>query len=223
MKLLPNRQMFCALRLTTRMRACGDLIPSCQAAVFWLLVWPELLGWKRRIYWLRVSDSTGRSGRCLWGIDSAGNLIIVEIRISRGATLRDPFKSLTGHLKTYCERAWSARELRAIFHDCLRSKQAMACDTASTYERDVEAAFIKRQAAGNPPPVLVVMMRSAQCEFRLSEEGLKNLLLLETLAGSAKVALRAISGRFGVRGIRIRCWSPRPAAANNRRWRRRLR
>ena len=222
MKLLPSRYVFCALRIATRIRAFGDLIPSCQAAVFWLCVWPELLGWKRRVYWLRVSDSARKSSQCLWGIDSAGNLLIVEIRNNRGETLRDPFKSLTCHLKAHGERTWSTKELRTIWQDCFRSTTT-AGDVASSYEHEIEEALVKRQAAGNPPPVLMVLVSSARCEFRLSDEGLKNLLLLETLAGSAKVALRAINGRFGIRGIRIRCWSPRPSAANNRKWRRRLR
>jgi hypothetical protein len=218
MKLLPGRYVFCALKIATRIRAFGDLIPSSQSAAFWLCIWPELLGWKRRVYWLRVSDSARKSGQCLWGIDSAGNLIIVEIRTNRVEALRDPFKSLTSHLKTHGDCAWSTRELRAIWHECGRTTQA-----ASTYEHEVEEAFVRRRAAGNPPPVLVVLVSSASCEFRLSDEGLKNLLFLETLAGSARVALRAINGRFGIRGIRIRCWSPKPAAAKSRRRSRRLR
>jgi hypothetical protein len=217
MKLLPSRYIFCALKIATRIRAFGDLIPSSQSAAFWLCIWPELLGWKRRVYWLRVSDSARKSGQCLWGIDSAGNLIIVEIRTNRVETLRDPFKSLTTLFKTHGDRVWSTRELRAMWDDCLRAKQASTC------EHDVEEAFVRRQAAGNPPPILVVLISSANCGFRLSDEGLKNLLFLETLAGSARVALRAINGRFGIRGIRIRCWSPKPSASKSRRWQRRLR
>ena len=221
MKLLPSRYIFCALQIATTIRAYGDLIPSSRSAMFWLCVWPELLGWQRRIYWLRDFYSAKKSCYCLWGIDTAGNLIIVEIRSSRGETLRDPFKGLTFHLKTHRDNhTWSTRELRAVWRDCVRSKQKIG-EVAST--NDVEEAFVKRQAAGNPPPILVVLVSSARCEFRLSDEGLKNLLFLEKLAGSARVALRAINGRLGLRGIRIRCWSPRPPASSNRRWRRRLR
>jgi hypothetical protein len=223
MKLLPSRYIFCALRIATAMRAYGDLIPSNRSAVFWLCGWPELLGWKRRIYWLRVGYSAKKSCYYLWGIDSAGNLIIVEIRSSRGETLRDPFKSLTFHLKTHRdEHAWSTRELRAMWRDCLRSKQKTG-EIASTYEHEIEEAFVRRQAAGNPPPILIVLVSSARCDFRLSDEGLKNLLFLETLAGSTRVILRAINGKFGVRGIRIRCWSPLPSASSTRSRRRRLR
>ena len=197
-------------------------MPSSRSAVLWLRAWPRLLGWKRRVNWLRVSDSAKRSQN-LWGIDSAGNLIIVEIRTNRGETLRDPFASLTSHLKTHDhQRAWSTKELRATWHESSRSAQHVLPLTFAE-NQDVEEAFVKRQAAGNPPPILVVLVSSVRCEFRLSDEGLKNLLLLEKLAGSAKVALRAISGRFGLRGIRIHCWSPRPSASGNRRWRRRLR
>lgn len=223
MKRLPRRYIFRALQLATTIRAFGDLIPSSRSAVFWLCAWPELLGWKRRIYWLREGYSTKKSCYCLWGIDSAGNLIIVEIRSSRGATLSDPFKSLTFYLKTHREgHAWSARELRAMWRDCLRSSQTIG-EIASTYERKVEEAFVKRQAAGNPPPILIVLVSSAPCEFRLSNEGLKNLLVLETLAGSTRVVLRAMNGRYGRRGIRINCWSPRPRTSSIRKRRRRLR
>ena len=222
MKLLPSRYIFRALQIATTIRVFGDLLPTSRAAAYWLRAWPRLLGWKRRVNWLRVSDSR-KTSQNLWGIDSAGNLIIVEIRAHRGETLRDPFASLTSHLQTHDnQRAWSAKELRASWHDSVTSAHKIIAVT-STHKRDVEEAFVKRQAAGNPPPILVVVVSSARWEFRLSDEGLKNLLLLEKLAGSARVALRAISGRFGFRGIRIHCWSPRPSASSNRRWRRRLR
>lgn len=221
MKLLPSRYIFRALQIATTIRVFGELLPTCRSAVFWLCAWPRLLGWKRRVNWLRVSDSAKKSQN-LWGIDSAGNLLIVEIRAPRGETVRDPFASLTSHLQTDDnQRAWSAKELRASWHDSVTSAQKVVA-VQSTHKRSVEEAFVKRQAAGNPPPILVVIVTSARYEFRLSDEGLKNLLLLEKLAGSARVALRAISGRFGLRGIRIHCWSPRPSASGSRR-RRRLR
>lgn len=222
MKLLPSRYIFCALQIARTIRAIGDLIPTSRSAACWLCVWPKLLGWKRRVHWLRASDAAKKS-QSLWGIDSAGNLIIVEIRTHRGETLQDPFASLTPHLKTYDEqRPWSAKELRATWYESLKSTPRVI-DVTSTNKKDVEEAFVKRQAAKNPPPILVVLV-SARWEFRLSDEGLKNLLLVEKLAGSARVALRAISGRFGLRGIRINCWSPRPSASRTRRkWRRRLR
>lgn len=224
MKLLPSRYVFCALRIATTIRAFGDLIPSSQAAAFWLCVWPGLLGWKRRVSWLFLHVSDPKKSRLsLWGIDSAGNLIIVVIRTNRGEALRDPFKGVVFLLKGRCaQRRWSTRELRTSWQASLKSEQRVVI-VPSTYKRDVQEAFVKRQAAGNPPPIIIVLVGAARCEFRLSDEGLKNLLFLEKLAGSARVALRALSGRFGLRGVRIRCWSPRPTASSSRKWRRRLR
>lgn len=221
MKLLPCRYIFRALQIATTIRAFGDLIPSIRSAAFWLCVWPRLLGWNRRVYWLRASDSARASGRSLWGIDSAGNLIIVEIRTNRAETLRDPFKTVVAHLRTHGDdRAWSTRELRATWRECVKLEPKVV-DVTLSYRRAVEEAFLKRHAAGNPPPIVVVMVTTVRPQFRLSDEGLKNLLFLERLAGPARVALRAIHGRFGRRGIRIHCWSPRPSASSSRKWRRR--
>lgn len=221
MKFLPRRYIFCALQIA--IRACGDLSPSSRSATRWLCKWHRLLGWKRRVYWLRVSDSAKKSTQNLWGIDSAGNLLIVEVRTDRGEALRDPFKGLVSHFKNHGDRrCWSTRELRATWQEFVRTEPAVI-DAPSAYEDKVEEAFVRRQAAGNPSPIMLVLLSAARYEFRLSDEGLKNLLFLETLAGSARVALRVINGRLGVRGIRINCWSPRPRTLSNRRWRRRLR
>ena len=219
MKLLPKRYVCCVLRIATTFCVLGDLIPTSESAARWLCAWPALLGWKRRINWLflRVFDSPNKKA-CynLWGIDSSGRLIIVEIRTNPTEGPRDPFKGLVSSFKA---RGWSTRELRARWREYFRSDRDLADRLSTNYKRDVELAFAKRQAAGNPPPTLVVVV-ACRADFRLSEKGFKNLLFLEKLAGSSRVALRAINGRFGRRGMRINCWTPRSSSTRKRRWRR---
>lgn len=221
MKFLPKRYICCVLRIATTFCVLGDLIPTSESAVRWLCTWPALLGWKRRIYWLflRVSDSPGKKARfTLWGIDSSGYLIIVEI-LNRTEAPRDAFRSFVSRFKAFSDhRTWSTRELRARWRDYLSSDRDLPDEFSTSCKREVELAFAKRQAAGNPPPILIVVV-ACRADFRLSDNGFKNLLFLEKLAGSSRVVLRAINGRFGRRGVRINCWTPR-SGTRKRRWRR---
>ena len=220
MKLLPKRSVYCVIRIATTFRIFGELIPTSESAARWLCAWPVLLGWGRRVNWLfvRVFDSPNQKARySLWGIDSSGRLLIVEIRTSRTEALRDPFKSfVSGSENPGEQRTWSTRELRARWR---KSYQDLGGELSTDYKRDVELAFAKRQAAGNPPPILMVVV-GCRADFRLSDKGFKNLLFLEKLAGSSRVVLRAINGRFGRRGMRINCWTPRSSSTRKRRWRR---
>jgi hypothetical protein len=207
--------------VATRLCLFGDLIPTSESVARWLCAWPVLLGWGRRVNWLflRVFDSPNRkAGYTLWGIDSSGRLLIVEIRTHRTQTLRDPFRSFVASLKKHGEHhMWSTRELRARWRDYIRSDQNLAGELSTSCKRDVELAFAKRQAAGNPPPILMVVV-AYRAEFRLSDNGFKNLLFLEKLAGSSRVVLRTINCRFGRRGMRINCWSPRSSGTRKRGW-----
>src|SRR5687767_10618014 len=95
MKVLPKRYVDCAAPIPRVLQGSGDFVPSNESAVLWLWEWPRLLGWKRSITWLflRVADSPRRSRCSLWGIDSAGRLIIVDPKSARGQTLKDPFRN----------------------------------------------------------------------------------------------------------------------------------
>jgi hypothetical protein len=68
-----------------------DLVQMEEAGTFWLWAWPEILGWSVEITWL-FSPVTGndRWTGDLWGVDAAGELIIVETKSS--ITPGDPFK-----------------------------------------------------------------------------------------------------------------------------------
>ena len=212
MKHLPHRYVYCVVPDAT-FRVYGEIIPSAESAAHWVWTWPRLLGWKRSITWLflPIFDSFGRARWSLWGIDSAGRLIIVELYTDRGQFLKDPFKGFVSHVRTRADRrAWTTRELRAMFREYYRLPQPMRHQRlTSSYKQAVEHAFALRQAAGNPPPVFVALVASGETEIRLSEEGVKNLLLLQELVGSSRVLLRAISGSLRPKRFRIRCWSPR--------------
>lgn len=220
MKLLPKRHVCCVLRTATTSHVFGDLIPTSESAARWLCAWPALLGWGRRVNWLflRVFDSPNKNVRYnLWGIDSSGCLIIVEIATE---TPRDPFKRFASSFKTRSDhRAWSTRELRARWREYISSDHDLADELTTPYKRDIELAFAKRQAAGNPPPILMVVI-GCRADFRLSDKGFKNLLFVEKLAGPSRVVLRAINGRFGRRGMRINCWTPNSSGTRKHSWRR---
>jgi hypothetical protein len=213
MKLLPKRSVYCVLRVATTACVSGDIIPSPESAAHWVWTWPRLLGWKRSITWLflPVFDSLGRAHWSLWGIDSAGWLIIVELESSRGQFLKDPFKNFVSHVRTrYDSRALTTRELRAMWHAYLKTHRTVQHKRlTAAYKQAVEHAFALRQAAGNPPPVFVALVAAGGTEVCFSEDGVKNLLLLQELVGSSRVLLRSISGSLRPKRLRIECWSPR--------------
>ena len=207
------------------LRAFDDVVRSKQSPGLWLWMFPRLLGWERSItsVFFRTLGSCSR----LWGIDSAGHLTIVETQIDGGETVKDPFKHLLAYAKLRCQtERWATRELHANWREYMTSGQDLAAELVApwplmgrcAYKRAVRQAFARREAAGNPPPMFIALVASTRSEFRLSEEGLKNLLLLEKLAGCPRVALRGMSVSRGPKGLRINCWSPRPIDATNRRW-----
>src|SRR5215208_1939820 len=144
MKLLPKRSVYCVLRIATTFRVFGDLIPTSESAVRWLCAWPALLGWRRRVNWLflRAGDPPNKKARYnLWGIDSSGRLIIVEIRANRAEAPRDPFRSFVSSFNAAGDtRAWSTKELRARWREYLSSDHDLADELSNSYKRDVELA-----------------------------------------------------------------------------------
>ena len=68
-----------------------------EYTTLWLWAYPELVGWKNDIKWL-FSPVTGKSKfpGDLWGIDSEGNLIIVEVKSAKNNKLQDPFIDFVG-------------------------------------------------------------------------------------------------------------------------------
>lgn len=68
-----------------------------EAGTLWLWVWPNLLGWPHEITWL-FSPVVGRYWPGdLWGIDEAGNLLIVEAKLGERTGGADPFQDFVKH------------------------------------------------------------------------------------------------------------------------------
>lgn len=214
MKGLPKRYVYCATILLA-----GDFIPSGESAARLLWMCPRLLGWKRRIYWLllRVVDAPRKSRWMLWGIDSAGQIIIVEAKMDRSEAVDDPFKSLLRDVKTGSElQAWATKVLRHRWRESF-VQHDLPNDLSVSRRRAIERAFDVRRAAGDPAPIFVVLVASRRSSFRLSEQGLRNLWLLQELVGSSRILLRAIKGSVRLKRLRIDCWSPRSCTLRKRR------
>jgi len=81
-------------------------LPSEESVSYWLWTWPELLGWRRKIFWL-FSPVVGRAHYPgdLWGLDSKGELLIVETKIDRGRRTQDPFEDFVGFVERQAGRS----------------------------------------------------------------------------------------------------------------------
>jgi len=88
----------------------GDVLRAREhAGTLWLWADPGLLGWGYEICWLFSPVNTGaRRPGDLWGVDSKGNLLIVENKLQgRG----DPFQDFIGFLEDCGEPGITAHEL----------------------------------------------------------------------------------------------------------------
>ena len=102
------------------------VLPTEEHASLWISVRPRLLGWHRPISWLppQVLNARRKTKRDLCGLDSEGNLIIVETKLDRGKSSRDPIGSLLEYSRHNAkDHAWSAKELRAKWVGCLASQK----------------------------------------------------------------------------------------------------
>ena len=205
------------MTLPASLPAAGDFLPSRKSAARLLRTCPGLLGWRRSVYWLPLwLDHSSKGTRCIfWGIDSGGQLLIVEAKAGRAQARDNPFESLLRDVKGGCEHhGWATRTLRARCRESFGVQTQMLDELSISHKHAIERALDVRQAAGNPPPIFIVLLPSRQAELRLSEKGLKNMWLLEELVGSSKVLLRGIQGKVRLKGIRIDCWSPRSRGVN---------
>ncbi|MBW1668486.1 MAG: hypothetical protein JRJ66_10620 [Deltaproteobacteria bacterium] len=80
-----------------------------QAGTLWLWADPNLLGWRSQIRWLFSPVNTGakRPGD-VWGVDSDGNLLIVENKRARGG---DPLQDFIAFVEDHGEPGTSAGDL----------------------------------------------------------------------------------------------------------------
>lgn len=182
----------------SHLATAGELTPTEEAALSWLWDSPQLLDWPRKIHWLwpHARKSVAR----LWGIDSNGTLIIVEVRRDRGDA-PDPFESLVLEIKSpSIDRDWTAEALSEKWRKCCVSD---ALEDA--HQRSVKRSLKSRNDVGNPPPVFVGVVASVRSEFRLSSKAQKNREQLRKRVGDERVRFSVISGKFSSRGLRVQC------------------
>lgn len=127
-----------------------------EYTTLWLWAYPELLGWKNDIKWL-FSPVTGNSNfpGDLWGIDSKGNLIIVEVKSAKNNKLQnklqDPFIDFIGfesHRKTFRIDCFNAKTLETRWSRLLKCEQLFLKDFLSDFRKRVHK---KRTAPGVVP------------------------------------------------------------------------
>ncbi len=179
----------------------GELTPTEEEASSWLWDSPQLLDWPHKIHWLWPHIDSRRFVARLWGIDSIGTLIIVEIRRDRGDA-PDPYERFVFEIKgPSMDRDWTAEALRENWRKCW----ARVAVVDATDERSVERLFKRRNKVGNPHPVLFGVIASTRQEFRLSSKARRNFEQLQKRVGDERVRLNVISGTFGARGLRVQC------------------
>ncbi|MBW1667420.1 MAG: hypothetical protein JRJ66_05090 [Deltaproteobacteria bacterium] len=106
-----------------------------HAGMLWLWAAPGLLEWKFQICWLFSPVNTGvkRSGD-LWGVDSMGDLLIMENKLAGG---RDPFQNFIVFVEDGVEPRITPRELeekwRELFDEEKKSAPLWRKDPRGTY------------------------------------------------------------------------------------------
>ena len=187
----------------------GELTPSEEEASFWLWAWPRLLGWRRNINWLWSRVDARKSAAALTGIDSIGSLINVEIRTDRGDET-DPFEKLAVEVKgASLNRNWTAESLRAKWRKSTGrdpfDRDVVRLMRNDAYRRNVDRLLDLRSALGNPHPVLIGVVASTRCGFRLSPKALRNRATLQKYVGDERVLAKVISATLGINGLRVQC------------------
>ena len=161
-----------------------------------------MLDWPHKLHWLWSHIDSRRSVARLWGIDTTGTLIIVEIKKDRGDA-PDPFADLVLDIKdSSMDRDWTAEALRRKWRKCW-----MGEPLETAHGRSVERLLKRRKNSGNPHPVLVGVVVSTRQQFRLSARAQRNLEQLRKRFGEERVRLSVISGTFSSRGLRVQCTS----------------
>lgn len=179
--------------------AAGELTPTEEEAASWLLREPQLLDWPNEIYWLWQVDQSKYVAR-LWGVDSIGTLIIVEIRRDRGDA-PDPYEGFVFEIKSgWMDRDWTAEVLLDYWKKHWAEERF-----ADPHARSIERSLNRRARIGNPPPVLIGVITSTQTDFQLSSKARRNFERLQKRVGHERVRLSVISGTFGDRGLRVQC------------------
>ena len=180
--------------------AAGELTPTEEEAASWLFHSPHLLDWSPDIYWLWPEVDQRKYVARLWGVDSLGTLIIVEIRRDRGDA-PDPYEGFVFEIRSgWMDCDWTAEVLLENWRKYWEGKPCAAPNAQS-----IEKALKRRARVGNPHPVLIGVIASTQTDFRLSPRARRSFEQLQKRVGHERVRLSVISGTFGDRGLRVQC------------------
>jgi len=134
---LPQRFAYCLPPIPRPGPKAGDLIPSEESASLWLWGWPCLLEWPGRINWLFspvVGNKTYPGD--LWGVDSRGDLLIVETKIIRASTTADPFEDFVLYAREGPRQLLAAERLYQRWAELLRSERLFIREHLSMWKPD---------------------------------------------------------------------------------------
>jgi hypothetical protein len=128
-------------------------------ALLWVWAWPELVLWPRSVSWLfpQVNEQQSVPGD-LWGIDSAGELIIVEAK-TRGSR-SDPFGDFANAMERNDSKwrdAMHASTLRRRWNHLLEKEEQFI----NKHADDVRHG---RALPGNYPGVIHYSRHRASCQ-----------------------------------------------------------
>lgn len=133
---LPSRSARCATPIVREDRRGGELLPSEESASFLLWAWPRLLGWPRRVNWV-FSPVVGNKSYPgdLWGVDSRGDLLIVEAKLARAGRPQDPLADFVPYCSSpVASRLWTAASLRTRWRSLLHHEERFVRERASSLQ-----------------------------------------------------------------------------------------
>lgn len=130
---LPSRSARCGFPIARDDRSAGHLLPSEESASFLLWAWPQVLGWPCTLNWLFspvVGNSTYPGD--LWGIDSRGDLLIVETKLDRAGRPQDPLVDFVGYGSSKRTRElWTSVSLQARWHRLVEKEETFIREHSS--------------------------------------------------------------------------------------------
>ena len=110
---LPARSAKCAAPIAQPNRPGGHLLPAEESASLLLWAWPRLIGWPRSINWI-FSPVVGnmKYPGDLWGIDTRGELLIVETKLDRAQSPQNPLEDFVPYcVSPLVSKRWYAESL----------------------------------------------------------------------------------------------------------------
>jgi hypothetical protein len=121
---LPDRYALSDKPIPRDDRVGGDLLPSEESASFLLWAWPHLLGWPWPINWLFSPVVGNRTyPGDLWGVDSNGELLVIETKIDRTQRLQNPFEDFVTYGSGPPNKVWQSGSLHQHWLELFTQEQ----------------------------------------------------------------------------------------------------